>query len=92
MDLSVWYLVGAVLVFFMQCGFAMAETGSTRAKNAGNIILKILFFLLTAGERNAIMRTSARALWQGCRSALLLFQFHEQDAMKEKSSTEILSQ
>ena len=42
MDLSIWYLVGAVLVFFMQCGFAMVETGFTRAKNAGNIIMKNL--------------------------------------------------
>lgn len=40
MDMSVWYLLGAVLVFFMQCGFAMVETGFTRAKNAGNIIMK----------------------------------------------------
>ena len=30
MDMSVWYLLGAVLVFFMQCGFAMVETGFTR--------------------------------------------------------------
>lgn len=42
MDLSVWYLMGAVLVFFMQAGFAMVETGFTRAKNAGNIIMKNL--------------------------------------------------
>ena len=42
MDMSVWFLVGAVLVFFMQCGFAMVETGFTRAKNAGNIIMKNL--------------------------------------------------
>ena len=42
MDMSVWYLVGAVLVFFMQGGFAMVETGLTRAKNAGNIIMKNL--------------------------------------------------
>ncbi len=42
MDMSVWYLLGAVLVFFMQCGFAMVETGFTRAKNAGNIIMKNL--------------------------------------------------
>ena len=40
MDMSVWFLLGAVLVFFMQCGFAMVETGFTRAKNAGNIIMK----------------------------------------------------
>ena len=42
MDMSIWYLVGAILVFFMQCGFAMVETGFTRAKNAGNIIMKNL--------------------------------------------------
>jgi Amt family ammonium transporter len=42
MDFSIWYLLGAVLVFFMQCGFAMVETGFTRAKNAGNIIMKNL--------------------------------------------------
>lgn len=39
---GVWYLVGAMLVFFMQCGFAMVEAGFTRAKNAGNIIMKNL--------------------------------------------------
>ena len=42
MDMSVWYLLGAVLVFFMQGGFAMVEAGFTRAKNAGNIIMKNL--------------------------------------------------
>ena len=42
MDMSVWYLVGAVLVFFMQCGFAAVEAGFTRSKNAGNIIMKNL--------------------------------------------------
>lgn len=45
MDLSVaidtiWVLVATALVFFMQAGFAMVETGFTRAKNAGNIIMK----------------------------------------------------
>lgn len=39
---GIWYLIGAALVFFMQCGFAMVETGMTRAKNAGNIIMKNL--------------------------------------------------
>ncbi len=39
---SVWFLIGAALVFFMQCGFAMVEAGFTRAKNAGNIIMKNL--------------------------------------------------
>ncbi|WP_414151083.1 ammonium transporter [Acetobacterium carbinolicum] len=50
----VWVFLAAVLVFFMQAGFAMVETGFTRAKNAGNIIMKnfvdfmigsVLFFL-----------------------------------------------
>ena len=58
MSMAVWFLVGAILVFFMQCGFAMVETGFTRAKNAGNIIMKnlmdfcigtVMFFLLGYG-------------------------------------------
>lgn len=52
---GVWFLIGAALVFFMQCGFAMVEAGFTRAKNAGNIIMKnlmdfcigaVMFFLI----------------------------------------------
>lgn len=44
---TLWVLVGTVLVFFMQAGFAMVETGFTRAKNAGNIIMKnLLDFVL----------------------------------------------
>lgn len=39
---GVWFLIGAALVFFMQCGFAMVEAGFTRAKNSGNIIMKNL--------------------------------------------------
>lgn len=39
---AIWFLIGAALVFFMQCGFAMVETGFTRAKSAGNIIMKNL--------------------------------------------------
>ncbi len=51
----VWTMLGAFLVYFMQAGFAMVETGFTRAKNAGNIIMKnmmdfvlgsIFFFLI----------------------------------------------
>ena len=62
MVMSVWYLLGAVLVFFMQCGFAMVETGFTRAKNAGNIIMKnlmdfcigtVVFFVLGYGIMNS---------------------------------------
>lgn len=37
---TIWVLLGSVLVFFMQAGFAMVETGLTRAKNAGNIVMK----------------------------------------------------
>ena len=36
----VWTMVGAFLVYFMQAGFAMVETGFTRAKNSGNILMK----------------------------------------------------
>jgi Amt family ammonium transporter len=39
---GIWFLIGAALVFFMQAGFAMVETGFTRAKNAANIIMKNL--------------------------------------------------
>ena len=39
---AIWFLIGAALVFFMQCGFAMVESGFTRAKSAGNIIMKNL--------------------------------------------------
>ncbi|TVR58173.1 MAG: ammonium transporter [Spirochaetaceae bacterium] len=38
----IWLILAAALVFFMQAGFAMVETGLTRAKNAGNIIMKNL--------------------------------------------------
>jgi len=37
---TIWTLIAAFLVFFMQAGFAMVEAGFTRAKNAGNIIMK----------------------------------------------------
>ncbi|MBR4175114.1 MAG: ammonium transporter [Lachnospiraceae bacterium] len=39
---TVWFLIGAAFVFWMQAGFAMCEAGFTRAKNAGNIIMKNL--------------------------------------------------
>ncbi len=39
---TIWVLLGTVLVFFMQAGFTMVEAGFTRAKNAGNIIMKNL--------------------------------------------------
>lgn len=37
---TMWLLLGSALVYFMQAGFAMVETGMTRAKNAGNIVMK----------------------------------------------------
>ena len=42
MTVEFWFLIGAALVFWMQAGFAMVETGFTRAKNAGNISMKNL--------------------------------------------------
>ena len=42
MTVEFWFLIGAALVFWMQAGFAMVETGFTRAENAGNIIMKNL--------------------------------------------------
>ena len=42
MTIEFWLLIGTALIFWMQAGFAMVETGFTRAKNAGNIIMKNL--------------------------------------------------
>ena len=61
---TIWVLVGAALVFFMQAGFAMVETGFTRAKNAGNIIMKNLMdfcigtpvFWLVGSERSVVLQ------------------------------------
>ena len=36
----IWVLIAAILVFFMQAGFALCEAGLTRAKNTGNILMK----------------------------------------------------
>ncbi|MDR1766238.1 MAG: ammonium transporter [Lachnospiraceae bacterium] len=68
MSWLVWFLIGAALVFFMQGGFAMVEGGLTRAKNAGNIIMKnlmdfcigtvvflLLGFSLMMGEHNGFI-------------------------------------
>ncbi len=67
---TIWVLVAAALVFFMQAGFAMVETGLTRAKNAGNILMKnmmdfsigtLLFWLFGFG----IMFAGTGALFGG---------------------------
>ena len=39
---TIWILLGAALVFFMQAGFSLCEAGFTRAKNTGNILMKNL--------------------------------------------------
>lgn len=52
---GIWFLIGAALVFFMQCGFAMVETGFTRAKNAGNIIMKNLMYFCIGTPMFAII-------------------------------------
>lgn len=41
---TIWVLLRTALVFFMQAGFVMVETGFTRAKNTGNIIMKNLMY------------------------------------------------
>lgn len=67
---TLWVLLGAALVYFMQAGFAMVETGFTRAKNAGNIIMKnlmdfacgsVVFWILGYG----IMYGSANGFFGG---------------------------
>ncbi|MCC5895923.1 MAG: ammonium transporter [Alkalibacterium sp.] len=44
---TLWVLLGTILVFFMQAGFAILESGLTRAKNSGNIIMKNLMDFVT---------------------------------------------
>jgi Amt family ammonium transporter len=39
---TLWIMISAFLVFFMQAGFAMLEMGSVRSKNAMNILIKNL--------------------------------------------------
>jgi len=47
---TLWVLLAAFLVFFMQAGFGMLEAGLIRAKNAGNVLMKnLLDFCFAAG-------------------------------------------
>ena len=87
---TLWVLLGTALVFFMQAGFAMVETGFTRAKNAGNIIMKnlmdfaagtIVFWLLGFGIMygenkaiNALFGTISPAVSQSTDWTALIFQ------------------
>ena len=68
---GVWFLVGAALVFWMQAGFAMVEAGFTRAKNAGNIIMKNLMDFCLGTVSFMIL----------C-SSLLLGRFHRKTIMR----------
>ncbi|MGA2958493.1 MAG: ammonium transporter, partial [Thermodesulfobacteriota bacterium] len=36
----VWTLIASFLIFLMQAGFTLVEVGFTRAKNAGNVVMK----------------------------------------------------
>ncbi len=78
---TVWTLIAAFLVFFMQAGFAMVETGFTRQKNASNIVMKNLMdfgmssiafwaigFALMFGVGNAIVGTTGWFLSGGEKS------------------------
>ena len=75
-SISIWFLIGAALVFWMQAGFAMVEAGFTRAKNTGNIIMKNLMdfcigtvvFILIGGAlllgENALAGFCGKPNWQ----------------------------
>ena len=59
---TIWVLLGAALVFFMQAGFSMCEAGFTRAKNTGNILMKNLMdFCIGTPGLSASASCSARA-------------------------------
>jgi Amt family ammonium transporter len=67
---TLWVLIAAALVFFMQAGFALVEAGLTRAKNTANILMKnlmdfvvgtIVFWIVGFG----IMFGSANGFWGG---------------------------
>ena len=81
---GIWFLIGAALVFWMQAGFAMVETGFTRAKNAGNILMKNLMdfcigtvmfiligFSLLLGEDVLNAREKQLRQWRGARVAMI---------------------
>ena len=57
---AVWFLIGAAFVFWMQAGFAMCEAGFTRAKNAGNIIMKNLMDFCIGDRKSTRLNSSHR--------------------------------
>ena len=70
----VWTLVAAILVFLMQAGFALVETGFTRAKNAANIMMKNLmdfavgslaFYVLGAALMFGVSKSAGWFGWGG---------------------------
>jgi Amt family ammonium transporter len=56
---TIWILLAAALVFFMQAGFAMVEAGLTRAKNTGNILMKNLMDFCNRQQSNSGFWVSA---------------------------------
>ena len=70
----VWTLIGGILVFVMQAGFALVETGFTRAKNATNIMMKnlmdfalgsIVFYFIGAGIMFGASKACGALGWGG---------------------------
>lgn len=64
---TMWVLIGAFMVFFMQPGFAMVETGFTRAKNAGNIVMKNFMDLSVSGQYRFLDHWLWPDVWHGYR-------------------------
>ena len=69
MTVEFWFLIGAALVFWMQAGFAMVETGFTRAKNAGNIIMKNLMDFCIGTVVFSLLGYKRKTTKKGCRSS-----------------------
>ena len=58
MTVEFWFLIGAALVFWMQAGFAMVETGLTRAKNAANISRSLSLYRIDRAQPDPAPSTS----------------------------------
>ena len=51
---TLWILIAAILVFFMQAGFGMVEAGLVRTKNAANIIMTVSYTHLTLPTKRIV--------------------------------------
>ena len=85
---GVWFLIGAALVFWMQAGFAMCESGFTRAKNAGNIIMKnlmdfcigtVMWFLIGASLMLGTNADGSTGAFAGVLNFKVFSQYYEFD-------------